>query len=57
MTVYVIMGNDFPAAVYDNRAAANAHCERENAKNEERLRDGYGRIYWRVYEFPLQAAR
>lgn len=51
--VYVVMGNDFPAAVYENESAAAEHCKRETAKNGKRKADGYSAIYWRAYGFPL----
>lgn len=54
-TVYVVMGNDFPAAVYSNEQDADARCREEMAKNEQRKSDGYGTIYWRYYDFPLLA--
>ncbi len=54
MIVYVVMGNDFPAAVFANEQDAQQHCEQESSKNERRKQDGYGAIYWRVYPFALQ---
>ncbi|TDR34709.1 hypothetical protein [Aquamicrobium defluvii] len=54
MKVFVVMGNDFPAAVFTTEQAAQLCCEEESAKNEKRKRDGYGAIYWRVYSFDLQ---
>lgn len=53
-TVYVVMGNDYPAAVYANERAASERCKVEMAKNGKRQADGYGAIYWRYYDFPLQ---
>lgn len=54
MKVYVIMGNDYPAAVYDNEQSAKDRCDCEAAKNDVRVRDGCGKIYWRVYEFEVE---
>lgn len=51
--VYVVMGNDFPAAVYDTETLAAEHCKRELAKNDKRKADGYCAIHWRAYGFPL----
>lgn len=55
MRVFVVMGNDYPAAVYDSERAAEKRCHAEMAKNERRLRDGYGKIFWRYYDFTLNA--
>lgn len=57
MKVFVVMGNDFPAAVYASEHAAKLLCEQESAKNEQRRKDGFGAIHWRVYPFDLQGAR
>lgn len=54
MKVYVVMGNDYPAAVYADEDAAATRCREEAAKNEKRKLDGYGAIYWRYYDFDLQ---
>ena len=54
MKVFVVMGNDFPAAVFANEQDAQRCCEQETAKNERRKQDGYGAIYWRVYPFELE---
>jgi len=49
--VYVVMGNDFPEAVFSSDADAQAFCEK--------IRDvppahKFGpRIHWRVYNFVL----
>lgn len=54
--VYVVMGNDFPAAVFDSGSAAEAYCL-ERKKQDETAAAGtrrLSRIYWRVYDFPLQ---
>lgn len=63
MKVWVVMGNDYPDSVYKTENAAATFI---NAKNEEREKadrkkrrlgsgsGGYGRIYWRSYEFEIQ---
>lgn len=52
MSVYVVMGNDYPAAVFATEEAAEAYCV---AKRKEPRTSGI-MIYWRVYEFALQGA-
>ena len=52
MKVYVVMGNDFPDAVYAKEADARAYCEFRKQKDTEEGR----RIYWRVYEFEVLEA-
>lgn len=49
-TVHVVMGNDYPDAVFTTREAGDSYCKqrREEDKHSER------RIYWRCYEFELQ---
>ncbi|AMX93665.1 MULTISPECIES: hypothetical protein [Mesorhizobium] len=47
--VHVVMGNDFPAAVFEKAEDAEACCVARRAENEP----GYTRIHWRVYNFPL----
>ena len=47
--VYVVMGNDFPEAVFASREAADRFCadrEREHVK-------GQVRIHWRAYDFKV----
>ena len=49
MKVYVVMSNDFPAAVFSTKRAAEDYCAAQRAKElQERP------IYWRVYTFDLQ---
>lgn len=45
--VFVVMGNDYPDAVFDTEAAAEAYCAKQRPHND--------RIYWRVYEFEVQS--
>ncbi|TJW14426.1 MAG: hypothetical protein E5W82_10645 [Mesorhizobium sp.] len=47
--VHVVMGNDFPAAVFEKKEDAETYCVARRAEN----RPGYARIYWRVYNFPI----
>lgn len=54
--LFVIMGNDFPAGVRDDEAAAEALCkERNDAERSLRAAYEMPRIYWRVYPFDLNA--
>lgn len=55
-TVYVIMGNDFPNAVFSTEAAAKKYCvDRLAADKAEAVKENrwYGtpRIYWREYAY------
>ena len=52
MVVYVVMGNDYPSAVFTSEVEAEAYCYR---KREERSDGTITRIYWRVYEFTMDA--
>jgi hypothetical protein len=62
MRVHVVMGNDFPDAVFTSSETAEAYCEQKRAADRERdKRDGrpdYGspRIHWRAYDFELKEA-
>lgn len=47
--VAVVMGNDFPDAVFEKREDAEAYCDARRAENVP----GYTCIHWRVYNFPL----
>lgn len=54
MKVWVIMGNDFPAAVRLTKRGADAYVERMKAKNFVDMKTQQsGRIYWRHYEFEI----
>jgi hypothetical protein len=54
MKVFVIMGNDYPVAVFKDETAAEMFCEKKKAERERLTRDGFEpRIYWRYYEFNL----
>jgi hypothetical protein len=55
--VFVVMGNDFPAAVFTTEQAAEDYCvdQREETEAKRKRGEGSGRIYWRVYPFDLQS--
>lgn len=50
LLMHVVMGNDYPAAVFDTLKAAEAFCVKKR-------KEGSGRIYWRVCDFPLNDER
>lgn len=52
MKVWVVMGNDFPDAVFFTKASAEAYCERK--RDEPKIDPYHARIYWRHYEFEVQ---
>lgn len=54
MKVYVVMGNDFPGAVYATKEAADSYCHQQIAAGKVDNNGRPGRIYWRVYEFELR---
>ncbi len=47
MKVFVVMGNDFPEAVYAVKAQAQEFCDAQP-------KDTQLRIYWRIYEFDVR---
>lgn len=56
-TVWVIMGNDYPDAVFADEEKANAYIDKRKKEDEEKFKRqlGYGvKVYWRAYEFELQ---
>lgn len=55
MKVWVIMGNDFPDAVYGNEEAAGKYIDKKKIEKEEHKKRGESgsMIYWRPYEFEL----
>jgi hypothetical protein len=55
LTAYVLMGNDFPEAVFLDKAAADAGLA--EAKRDRKRVDKYYRIYWRLYEFTVDRPR
>ena len=58
-TVYVIMGNDYPAGVMDDKDAAEKLCEaRMQRQKDSMAKNQYApRIYWRTYPFELNAIK
>jgi hypothetical protein len=54
--MYVVMGNDFPDAVFDKLEAAEAYCV-EKRKEGPFNPSGSPRVYWRVYDFYLNNER
>lgn len=56
MQVWVVMGNDYPDAVFDNEQAAVNYCATKKALNEDHQRRyGGGWIHWRANEFTLRS--
>lgn len=54
MKVYVIMSNDYPDRVFDNKEQADAFCkERMNDPKNCYPNSTSFHIYWRSYEFEL----
>lgn len=53
MRVWVIMGNDYPDAVFASEEAANAYVETKKAEPASQGQFS-PRIYWRAYDFQLQ---
>jgi hypothetical protein len=51
--VYVVMGNDYPQAVFKTLEAAEKCCE-DKRKEGPFNPSGSSRIYWRVYDFKLE---
>lgn len=60
MKVFVVMGNDYPDAVFTSNEAAEAYCCAK--RSDDVLAQPKGgmmhgsvpRIYWRVYAFDLR---
>jgi hypothetical protein len=52
--VWVIMGNDYPEAVFDNEEAAEQDVEARKKLDKIEHR-GMTKIYWRAYKFTLQS--
>lgn len=53
MMVYVVMGNDYPQAVFKTLEAAEARCA-EMRKRGPHNPSGSCRIHWRTYDFKLE---
>jgi hypothetical protein len=54
MKVYIIMGNDYPDAVFRRKDEAEAYVIMKKKDEEERQQLGHRMIYWRVYDFELK---
>lgn len=52
MKVHVVMGNDYPAAVFDDDKLAAAFIEKMDGPSNK-TKFGHSRIHWRAYEFEL----
>lgn len=48
LVAYVVMGNDFPDAVFSTEDDAEKHCRDQKFKNS--------RIYWRMYRFEVRGS-
>lgn len=59
MTVWVVMGNDYPGAVFASEEAAKKYIEKKIADTPPDQRNSFGhpRIFWRSYKFELQGAK
>jgi hypothetical protein len=53
MKVHVVMGNDYPAAVFDDDKKAAAFVDKMKVTPENISKFGHPRIHWRAYEFEL----
>lgn len=55
MKVWVIMGNDFPAAVRLTKRGADAYVARMKVENQKALYSQVvsHKIYWKHYEFEV----
>ena len=50
--VFVVMGNDFPDAVFSTAKAAEEYCAQQR-KLEQAQKPFARKVYWRVYPFKL----
>lgn len=55
--VHVVMGNDFPAAVLDTLAAAEAYCEKMRAADKLQPKGMHRYIHCWTYDFFLNDER
>ena len=54
--VWVVMTNDFPEVVFDNRESAETFCEAGNAEEKRLSKETIRtRIYYRWHEIPLRS--
>lgn len=54
MKVWVVMGNDYPNAVFDTEKAANTYCAVKKEEPASNHASGGIRIYWRSYAFEVR---
>ncbi len=52
--VYVVMGNDYPDAVFTTASAAELYCARKRAEPESMHDSGATKIYWNWYSLELR---
>ena len=50
-TVYVVMSNDYPAAVFSDENCAQDFCHAKHKEQREKL--GHTRVRWGVYDFDI----
>ena len=55
MKVWVVMGNDYPDAVFDSHKGAMAHIESRAQEDSKFAKEMRPKIYWRAYEFELHS--
>lgn len=53
MKVFVVMGNDYPDAVFKKERKAEEYCQSKRRAHLDAGSTGM-RIHWRVYEFELR---
>lgn len=53
MKIHVVMGNDYPAAAFDDDKLAAAFIEKMKSKSGMLPGSTTPRVYWRAYEFEL----
>ena len=54
MKVYVVMSNDCPDSVFDDKIKADAYVNKRKQENEVEMLRCYARkVYWNCYEFKL----
>lgn len=54
--VWVVMGNDYPEAVFSSNKLAQEYCDRKKKENEKDIKRGTSRtIYYRPYGFMVDA--
>lgn len=57
--VFVVMGNDFPSAVFSTEKLADDYCAKRREIERQDFHPTYSgeqyhtRVHWRVYEFPV----